>query len=318
MYEPYPVPVPYPVYQPDPGYVMPPAEGYVAEPPLEGVVSVPAPEQAPSEVQIEPLPAPGEAAGQAPVAPPAEAPQAAPQGEATPAAPPTDAPPAAPEQQPQDQATGPAPEPPSPEFQKFMQDGVQAFNAADYEKAARQFLDAANQIQNSVDAWLAYAVARFATGDYEMSAMAIRRGVRLAPDVVGADFDLRERYGNPNDFPRQLKALEEHVQKNPSEPDGWVVLGFIRHFSDHRDLARRAFEVVQNRFEDDAELAKIFLEAKPLQDPAAPSPSGQGSGASPSGSSRSAIEESLAAERNLRDAGLTQDTGSSGQGVVDE
>ena len=129
-----------------------------------------------------------------------------------------------------------------------MRQGVDSFSAGDYEKAARLFLQAAMGNDDNVDSWLAYAVARFASGDYEMSALAIRRGVRQMPEVVDVPLDVRERYSIGDDFPRQLRALEDYVLQNPDQADGWLVLGFIRHFSDQRVLGQRAFEVIQKRF----------------------------------------------------------------------
>lgn len=242
LYQPYPVYIPtaMPVYEPYPVAVPSPVEEFGPPPVDTGVVEAP---QAPAEMG-EPAPAPEQVpSSDAVQAPPA--PAAAARGSGGDAA---AAPRMAPEQ-----------------MQKLMTEGVEAFGKGEYDKAARQFLQVGMADQANVDAWLAYAIARFATGDYGMSATAIRRGIKKAPQVVNAPFDVRERYGNATDFEKHLGTLERYVLENPENADGWVVLGFVRHFSNQRDVAARTFEVVKERYPGDAELANTFLNAKPLE-----------------------------------------------------
>ena len=153
-----------------------------------------------------------------------------------------------------------------------MKDGTDAFTAREYDKSARLFLQVGMADPDNIDAWLAYAIARFASGDYGMSADAIRRGVGRYPDVVNSPFDLRERYGNPDDFSKHLTALREFVLDNNGNADGWVVLGFVRHFAGERRQAARTFETVKQRFESDDGLADIFLKAKSPGDQSATPP----------------------------------------------
>jgi len=155
---------------------------------------------------------------------------------------------------------------PSEREQKLIKEGLASFEQGDYESAARSFLQSAMANPDNIDALLAYAVARFATGDYAVSAIAIRRGVGKFPGVVNAAFDVRDRYGQLEDFERHLIRIERFAQEHPEDIDGWLVLGFIRHFSDQRELSARTFELVLKLSADDAELAKIFLDAEPLPD----------------------------------------------------
>lgn len=151
----------------------------------------------------------------------------------------------------------------SPEqMDQLMKEGSDAFGSADYEKAARLFLQVGMADAENVDAWLAYALARFASGDYAMSADAIRRGVMKYPDVVNSLFDLRERYGSQEDFQKHITRLQDFVVDSPSSPDGWLVLGFVRHFTGQREPAKQTFETLKERFESNAQIADIFLNAK--------------------------------------------------------
>ncbi|NQU23714.1 MAG: hypothetical protein HQ567_20725, partial [Candidatus Nealsonbacteria bacterium] len=45
------------------------------------------------------------------------------------------------------------------------------------------------------------------------AAIAIRKGVRLFPDIVDSMFDIRDRYGDPTDFEHHLRRLEQRVQE---------------------------------------------------------------------------------------------------------
>lgn len=199
--------------------------------------------------------------------------------------------------------------------QQQMSEGLQAFAAGNYDQAGRIFLQVGMADNNNIDAWLAYAVARFATRDYEAAALAIRRGIRAMPEVVNSPIDIRERYGRKGDFDQQLAALEERVRSRPESGDAWLVLGFVRHFSGQREMAARTFDVVQRRFETDQDLAKTFLEAKSLEeiqrelapngqsgDGQAP-PAGEYQGGYEPGASH-AVDSIIQAEQNLRDAGL--------------
>ncbi len=234
-YPAYPIYEPYPVYG-SPSYIAqpiyPPA-GYVEQTPYEEFGPA---AEAPTE------PAPNAYAEQLPPADQQPAPPPGGGGKAT------------------------AERMPSEQIQKLMTQGIESFKIGNYDEAARTFLQAAMADRNNVDGWLAYAVARFATGDFSMAATAIRRGVPLFPDVVNSTFDIRERYGDAKDFDRHLKALEAFVLEQQNDPDGWVVLGFVRHFSAQRELAARAFDVVKRHYEKDGELADTFLKAKPLSE----------------------------------------------------
>lgn len=155
---------------------------------------------------------------------------------------------------------------PDDHMARLMQEGTQAFTAGDYDEAGRMFLQVGMADPDNVDAWLAYAVARFATRDYEASAIAIRRGVRRFPDVVDSPLDLRERYGQPADFDRHLAALDEYLRGHADDGEAWLVVGFVRHFSSQRELAARTFETIARRFPSDRDVAEMFLKARPLSE----------------------------------------------------
>ena len=148
------------------------------------------------------------------------------------------------------------------------------------------FLQVTMQDPENADAALAYAVARFATGDYAISAVAIRRGVRKFGEVVNTGFDIRERYTNKEDFDRHFQTLINFVSQRPDNADGLMVLGFAEHFTGQRDRAMETFNDIKRRFPSDADVADTFIKAKPLaeiqQQEAAEQGAGQPSQTGPS------------------------------------
>lgn len=153
---------------------------------------------------------------------------------------------------------------PTEEMDRLMKEGVEAFGNGNYEQAAQNFMKVSMAVPDNIDALLAYAVARFATGDYANSATAIRRAVRKVPDVVNSLFDLRDRYGKMSDFDRHVANLVRHVNEKKDDIDGWIVLGFVQHFIADRPHAKQTFEGIKKRSPSDADVADIFLNAKPL------------------------------------------------------
>lgn len=323
VYDPYPVavpvavPVPQPVpgYDPnlDPGYGPDPYEGEAGQAVYDAYQDATGPYGYPyayyNNVDVGTLPSPyppspaRDDALNAAEAPPVD-PDARQQPEA------------APDQQGQQPPPAGGAVPPE-HVQKLMREGVESFHNGDYDHAARSFLQAAMSDRGNPDSWLAYAIARFASGDYEMSAMAVRRGVRQGPGVVNAPIDVRERYGKRDDFAKQVRSLERYVQDHAEDADGWLVLGFVRHFSGDRNLGRRAFEVIQRRFEQDGDLAKAFLNAKarpaeapPGQPGEQPMPEGVEMQGVPDGAQGAVapggLNGALESERALRESGLTQ------------
>lgn len=224
----------------------------------------PAPPVAPTAPQPQQVPAPQEA--QAPAQPaPAQAAPADQQTEAQPA-------------EGQGEELPPLTEEQIKELQELMVSGTQGFAEGRYVEAAEKFGKVTGVDPHNVDAALAHAVARFATGDYAAAADSIRLGISLFPPIVDSVFDLRERYQKTGDFVSQAKTLERYLDKQPGDADALLVLGFVRHFSDQRDLAEQAFERLKKISPEDAELADVFLNALPPEQAAAlatqPAPAG--------------------------------------------
>ncbi|HOA74887.1 MAG TPA: hypothetical protein PKL76_15705 [Phycisphaerae bacterium] len=151
------------------------------------------------------------------------------------------------------------------ELQDLMVGGTNDFSEGRYAEAADKFEKVVQVDPYNIDAALANGIARFAKGEYSHAADCIRLGVSLFPPIVDSVFDVRERYSKPADFVNQLRALEDHLDRNPQDADALVVLGFVRHFSKQRDLGEQTFRQLKKLSPDDAELADVFLNAPPPQ-----------------------------------------------------
>lgn len=162
-------------------------------------------------------------------------------------------------------AGSPAAEPDAEALFNRMVEGVELFHQGQYDQAGRIFREVADSDPKNVDALLAYATARFATGDYALAALAIRQGVNIYPDVVNAPFDLRDNYGTLEDFERQLGELEAWVAQNPEYVNARLVLGFVYHYAGQREQAREVFASVKHQSRTSADLADRFINAEPIE-----------------------------------------------------
>lgn len=149
------------------------------------------------------------------------------------------------------------------ELQQLMVSGTQGFGEGRYAEAAAYFRQVVEVDPHNIDAVLAHGVARFATGDYDLSADSIRLGVSLFPPIVDSLFDIRERYQKTADFVDQTGRLEAHLERQPEDGNALLVLGFVRHFSGQRDLAEQTFQRLKRVSPEDGELADVFLNALP-------------------------------------------------------
>lgn len=152
---------------------------------------------------------------------------------------------------------------PPEELQKLMEEGTRLFGEGRYADSVKEFARLSETDPNNVDAVLAQAVASFATGDYALSAVLIRLGGAMMPEIVNSVFDLRDRYGEVKDFEKHVQALEKRVQEYPEEIDAHLVLGFVYHFTGQRPWSAEVFKFVKENSPDDARLAETFLNAKP-------------------------------------------------------
>ncbi|MFO0984197.1 MAG: tetratricopeptide repeat protein [Planctomycetota bacterium] len=137
--------------------------------------------------------------------------------------------------------------------------GNELFHGGDYVSAAEAYRQAILADLSNATAKFGYARALFALGNYPFAALAIRMGMKLAPDwpVVGGD--LRDGYGNTQDFTAHAQALDRYRSERPDDPAALLVAGYVHYFTGDFDRAATDFDrLVQANASD--EVAKRFAE----------------------------------------------------------
>ncbi|HUU82611.1 MAG TPA: tetratricopeptide repeat protein [Phycisphaerae bacterium] len=123
----------------------------------------------------------------------------------------------------------PPPEPVSPQdAQDTLRRGDAAFAVGDYAEARRHYIQAQLEGVYAGEATLAYGLARFAEGQYAVSAMALRRGLTAVPDAIDYPLDIALLYGDPEPLQRHLDTLAEQLTLRPDDTQAWFVLGYVR------------------------------------------------------------------------------------------
>ncbi|MCB9853187.1 MAG: hypothetical protein H6819_08840 [Phycisphaerales bacterium] len=115
--------------------------------------------------------------------------------------------------------------------QAGVDEGMQQFRSGNYDRAAIAWLNASTLDQGDAASRLQAGHALFALGRYDQSVKLLARAFELAPQLVGASFDVRSDYTNQGDFNQQLSRLEMHVAQNPNDVAGLTLLGYVKSYT---------------------------------------------------------------------------------------
>ncbi len=137
--------------------------------------------------------------------------------------------------------------------------GDAAFHRAAYAEAREHYLRATVALPDEAGPHIAHGLACFALGDYAAAARSLRTGFDRAPDLAHADIDLRDLYGKPSDFERQVRSLDEHLIARPNHAEAWFVKGFVSHYIAKDAAARSAFQRYRTLVSEDL-LADGFID----------------------------------------------------------
>lgn len=149
-----------------------------------------------------------------------------------------------------------------PDADAAMREGTELFRARRFADAAAWFRRAIPLDPDNGLPRLQYAHALFALADYEGAAHSLRRGLALLPSWPSSGHDLLALYSAPQDFADQLMSLRSHLRQAPDDPDAWLVLGYVRFFTDDHDSATAAFAALP---EDDPSAAALRREIARLR-----------------------------------------------------
>ncbi|HRX85611.1 MAG TPA: hypothetical protein P5572_11390 [Phycisphaerae bacterium] len=153
---------------------------------------------------------------------------------------------------PQSTTSVPAATPQAPQAQDHDRLGLQAFAQGDYDLARREFVRAILATPESPELIMLYGYAHFATGDYLIASMAIRRATEADPTLIESPIDLAGLYGNPADYQQHLAKLDAYVAANPTDLDAKYVSGFARYASGDPNGAGAIFAECMTAAPDDS------------------------------------------------------------------
>ncbi len=137
--------------------------------------------------------------------------------------------------------------------------GDAAFHRAAYADAREHYLRATVALPDEAGPHIAHGLACFALGDYAAAARSLRTGFDRAPDLAQAEIDLRDLYGKPSDFERQVRSLDEHLIARPNHAEAWFVKGFVCHYTGKDAAARSGFQRYRTLVSEDL-LADAFID----------------------------------------------------------
>jgi tetratricopeptide (TPR) repeat protein len=107
---------------------------------------------------------------------------------------------------------------------------IQAFARGDFETARREFIRAVVAEPEDAELLMMYGYAHFATGDYLVAALSIRRAIEDDPSLLGGPVDIMALYNHDlTAFDRHVARLDEHLQADYEDAEGRFLAGFVRY-----------------------------------------------------------------------------------------
>ena len=103
--------------------------------------------------------------------------------------------------------------------------GDRLFRAGNLRRASERFVQARNLDLHSATPMVRLAQLAIVRGQYAEAANLFREAQATDPGWLANAPDIQAIYGEPADFAAPLARLETHLQVNPNDRDGWLVLG---------------------------------------------------------------------------------------------
>jgi len=143
--------------------------------------------------------------------------------------------------------------------------GDAAFHRGAYAEAREHYLRATVALPDEAGPHIAHGLACFSLGDYAAAARSLRTGFDRAPNLAYAEIDLRDLFGKPSDFERQVRSLDEHLAKRTNHAEAWFVKGFVSHYTGKDAAAGSAFQKYRTLVSEDL-LADRFIDRILVED----------------------------------------------------
>jgi hypothetical protein len=148
----------------------------------------------------------------------------------------------------------------------LMTVGDNLFRAANYRRAEWRYEQAVKANPYVAAPRVRLAQVALIRGDYQEAAEQIRAAMMAEPGWLVHASDIQALFPEPADFAKTLAKLESHLQGNPNDRDGWLVLGAEWYLSGRVRQSADVFARLNDR-KPDATLA-AFLDATTPDAPA--------------------------------------------------
>jgi cytochrome c-type biogenesis protein CcmH/NrfG len=108
------------------------------------------------------------------------------------------------------------------ELQTF---GDRLFRAGNLMRAVERFEQSAKANPTAAGPHIRLAEVALVRGRYADAAAQLREAQAADPEWLAHPPDVQSLYAEPGDFSKQIAKLEAHLQTQPDDRDGWLVLG---------------------------------------------------------------------------------------------
>jgi len=124
-------------------------------------------------------------------------------------------------------------------YRDHMAEGDRSFRANAFHKAYTEFLIANDLGGRDAESFVCLTHAQFALSKYSYGKAAyfLMQGLKYMPELPLANLRPRGFYGAESKYAENLVALEEHVERNPTDGEAMLLLAYFRWFSKARDVS---------------------------------------------------------------------------------
>lgn len=136
--------------------------------------------------------------------------------------------------------------------------GNRLFAAGLFAKAAERYRDALRADADDASNYFLLAQAQFANKQYADAVRSLKDGLKLNPDWIENEFDLRALYANADQLTPQLAEIARVVKVNPLDRDASFLLGFELFMTGQKEKSRAILEQAARLEIDDRHLKPFF------------------------------------------------------------
>lgn len=128
--------------------------------------------------------------------------------------------------------------------------GERAYFDGNYDAARQHFVRALLDEPDNPEVMIMYAYCHFATGDYQVAAMAIRRAFESDATLIESPIDLYRLYGTPHTLAEHISRLDQYAAEHPDDVQPLFLSGYVRYASGDPQEAARILSTAANQSND--------------------------------------------------------------------